>query len=328
MALTTPAVGGKPIRPGRVATTWLALWAAALLTGGFPAAGQDTLDVIPTDSTLTVNSGAEPLAVYQFSERPKKPYLQQLSTPGGVNVLRDAPADHLHHHGLMFAVAVDGVDFWSENEKCGRQKHVRLEQLRPYGRSNVAWLGFLQHIDWVGPEGQRVLLQERRAIDVCRMPDLGPTLLLWRCRLEVPPKTEPVKLGGSAYFGLGMRFVKSMDSGGRFRNADGKTGVEGTNDTPSTWCAYSAAVDGEPVTVAMFNDPANPRGPATWFTMESSFAYLAATLALHKEPLKIARDEPLVLKYGLAVWDGHVEPERIEHTYQRAIRLTHAAGAP
>ena len=62
-----------------------------------------------------------------------------------------------------------------------------------------------------------------------------------------------------------------------------------------------------------------PRRPATWFTMTRPFAYLSATLALHEEPLKVTAAEPLMLRYGVALWDGQVVSERIEESYNRWI---------
>jgi len=110
-----------------------------------------------------------------------------------------------------------------------------------------------------------------------------------------------------------------MDTGGRFINADGKPGVAGTNAARSAWCAYSAAAGGKPVTIAMFDLPANPRHPATWFTMDSHFAYLAATLDLSKQPLVVQAGKPLELTYGVALWDGQIEAEPIEKLYRRLV---------
>ena len=70
------------------------------------------------------------------------------------------------------------------------------------------------------------------------------------------------------------------------------------------------------LTVAMFDHPGNPRRPATWFTMAKPFAYLSATLNLHREPLKVTADNPLVLTYAVALWDSHVEADRINRLYQ------------
>ena len=50
-----------------------------------------------------------------------KPYIKELTSPKGVNPLRDNIPDHIHHHGLMFAVAVDDVNFWAEYKNCGRE---------------------------------------------------------------------------------------------------------------------------------------------------------------------------------------------------------------
>lgn len=41
-------------------------------------------------------------------------YVAEFSPPDGGNVLRDAPPDHPHHHGLMYAVKVNGLSFWEE----------------------------------------------------------------------------------------------------------------------------------------------------------------------------------------------------------------------
>ena len=67
------------------------------------------------------------MAVYKHDQVPFKPYLRELYTPKGVNVLRNAPPDHQHHHALMFAVAADGVNFWEEAAGAGRQVEQRFD---------------------------------------------------------------------------------------------------------------------------------------------------------------------------------------------------------
>jgi hypothetical protein len=41
---------------------------------------------------------------------------------------------------------------------------------------------------------------------------------------------------------------------------------------------------------------------------------------LHREPLKVASDKPLVLRYAVALWDGPVADEQINRIYQQWIR--------
>ncbi len=60
-----------------------------------------------------------------------KPYVDQLLSPAGVQVLRDSPSDHKHHHGLMYALEVDKVNFWEENSRnSGREKQNSLSAVK------------------------------------------------------------------------------------------------------------------------------------------------------------------------------------------------------
>jgi len=279
-----------------------------------------SIGVTPDDGALVVRVGDRVLLRYRYEGVPYKPYVQQLFTPEGVNILRDAPADHLHHHALMFAVAVDGVNFWEEQQQPGRQRHQSFTHYVKAGDANMPdAAGFDEQLEWVNPRTDDLLLQEVRTIRVCQTKDQNATVLQWVAKLSPPAGKDSVTLTGSPYFGLGMRFVVSMDSGGQFVNAHGQTGVENTNDKLAKWCAYVAKADGKVVTVAMFDHPDNVRHPATWFTMEKPFAYLSATLALYKEPLKITAAKPLVLKYGVALWDGQVQTEQIDKLYLRWV---------
>lgn len=299
------------------------VWSCVLAFSGLaPEVALGAEGVQAKAPSIAFKSGERFLMVYQVTENPAKPYISMLYSQAGVNVLRDSPADHKHHHGLMFAVAVDGVDFWSENPKCGRQVNRSQDAARLFAQHGDALEFGPQPIDWVGPDGKKVIVRETRVVGVRRAGPSSATLVTWRTRLEPPPGEDSVTLTGSAYFGLGMRFVRSMDKGGRFVNADGKTGVAGTNNARSAWCAYSASADGKPVTVAMFDSPANPRHPATWFTMDSAFAYLAATLDLSRQPLTVPAGKPLELCYYVAVWDGKVDAATVAAFYREAAAET------
>jgi hypothetical protein len=106
-----------------------------------------------------------------------------------------------------------------------------------------------------------------------------------------------------------------MDRIGQFINALGGQGVEGTNNVSSPWCAYQVSAGNREMTVAMFDHPNNPRHPATWFTMVEPFAYLSATLGLHKEPLSIRPGDICTVVYCVAAWDGVIRAEEIAATY-------------
>jgi hypothetical protein len=291
---------------------------------GFSTLSDTTIAEEPMRISMDVNSvsvyqGQHDLFCYRYEDVPFKPYVQKLFSPGGINVLRDAPHDHLHHHALMYAVAVDGVNFWEEQTEPGRQLHKCFDDMRIDKDGNTSSAGFTEQIDWINPRSGELLLNERRAINVKSIHDVKATLLSWRISLAVPPGKKSMTLTGSHYFGLGMRFLESMDKGGEFLNAAGKSGdiVRGTERiSRADWCAYTAEADGKPVTIAMFGHPENLRHPTHWFTMASPFAYLAATLNLYKEPLEVNSDKPLVLRYAVAVWDGRIDKSKIGQVYR------------
>ncbi len=295
-----------------------------LLAIGFFAVSDTTfaenpMRITTEENIISVHTGDSVLLRYHYRDVPFKPCVQQLFSPRGVNVLRDAPADHQHHHALMFAVAVDGVNFWEEQQAPGRQMHRCFTDSRIDKHVDVPLAGFTEQLDWVNPRSRELLLKEHRTIKACQLDDFKATLLDWQSSFAVPSGKESATLTGSHYFGLGMRFLKSMDTGGQFRNAEGKIGEVVRGDerlVRADWCAYTAKANGKVVTVAMFGHPDNLRHPTQWFTMTKSFAYLSATLNLHREPLKVLSGKPLALCYAVAVWDNRVENEQIENVYK------------
>jgi len=268
------------------------------------------IEVVKNPSTVIINAGGKPIVEYRFSDVPFKPYISQLYTPGGVAMLRDSPFDHKHHHSLMFAIGADGVDFWAELPKCGKQVSKKLET----GDGSIT-----HQLEWTATNGTPALIEER-TIRIHRADGLNATLLTWQSKLQTPKDRGEIKLTGSHYFGLGMRFVTSMDKIGTFTNASGHTGdvVRGDERLAlSKWCAYSAPAEGKMVTVAMFDHPANLRHPARMFTMLNPFSYLSATLNLWKEPFILKAGQSLELRYGVAAWDGKADSAEIEKAYQK-----------
>ena len=246
-----------------------------------------------------------------------KPYVNALYTPAGVNVLRDQVPDHLHHHGLMMALNVNGINFWEETAGSGYQVTEITESKTFYplfgGRN-----GLVSRIRWMNAAKDTEILTEQRWIDARLVPKCEASLTTWTSVCSVPAGQTSVRVAGQHYYGLGMRFVQSMDNNGEFVYAGGEPGPIFRGDerlTEGAWCAYRSAVEGKLVTLAMFDDPGNPR-PATWFTMKEHFAYLSATMRLHETPLEVTADKPMTLRYGVALWDGHRSNQEIETLYQ------------
>jgi len=306
----------------------LAILSAASFNLASCSTTTSVLFVFPDTGLAEIRMNDREILQYRFAGVPFKPYVKELRTPGGLNVLLDSPDDHKHHHALMFALGVEGTDFWSETPGCGSQVSQKVEahSTAKAGGDGSA-LVFTDSLSWEQPDGAKVL-EEERTIRVHGVRDDLPTLLTWESRLTLPQGRAEVKITGAHYFGLGMRFIREMDGKATFLNADNRAGEIYQGDerlTFSRWCALHGTVGGKPVTAAMFDHPANLRHPARWFTMAQPFAYLAATLDLDARPYVLKGPAPLDLRYGVALWDGHVEAGEIETAYQRWVKIEKSA---
>ena len=317
------------MKKANVLASMAAIAMSVVLAGSQAVQAQEPLQVTMDANNIWICEGRSSILQYCYKGVPFKPYVKELYSPGGVNVLLDAPADHLHHHGLMFAVSADGTNFWEETSTAGRQTQIGSTDVQildlfgdPYAWS-ARRVRFAADVYWCPPEGRRPLV-ERRTIEVCRKNTPGTsalaTALAWQSELTTRrSRVQPVTLTGSHYFGLGLRFPRSMDASGEFINADAREGTVFRGEerlVRSNWCAYRATSDGKPVTVAMFGHPDNPREPVTWFTMAKPFAYMSATLGLHEQALEVSPRQPLTLRYGVAIWDRHIPPVQIDAFYR------------
>ncbi len=272
-------------------------------------AGGLALTLVGTSTTVR----AEPAVlgggalVYEPGPAPFKAYVREWTTPAGVQFLLDSPADHIHHHGLMLAINVADVEFWAEQpaDRVGRQVGPSPPTVAD---------GHIEHeIEWRGPDNA-VLLCERRRLRFDRGGDGRPDRLTWHSELRAPPGREAVTLSGRHYFGLGLRFVQDLDGAIEYSfepNAPTEIILEkGTgrprNDerlTGGRWVAARGAVRGQPVTVALL-DAGGLARPTLWFTMSRPFAFVGATLNLHREPLKLEAKSSLTLRWRVVAWDG------------------------
>ncbi len=321
----------------------VACWAALLSCTAAIADPPKSLR-LQMDQDVTIEVDGHTIATYRATESPMRPFLRELWTPGGVQILRDSPHDHRHHHGMMFALSVYGQDFWCDVPGAGREVPKPLEDVHLGGEPATSRVTFTQPLDWVAPNGT-VSLRERRTIsafadskiDAPKKPIPGAdphkinvTLLTWRSILSVPGN-KAVKLGGSDFSGLGTRFAVSMDGPGRFFNSTGHESstlgsdgqaIDNKRVTQSKWCAYTATADNKLVTIAMFHHPKNPQPPYfCHLHIKGGFAFLTGALNVDKKPIAVRPGAPLDLRFGIALWDGAVDKDRVEAVYQKWVEL-------
>ncbi len=264
----------------------------------------------------TLSYAGKPVMVYVFDPQKFKPYVQVLNTLDGYGVLRDSPPDHLHHHGLMYGIKVNGINFWEETPGCGVQKVV--ETSAPEILNDAAGLPqarLVQVLYWLAPEdafqpntNARPLLIEHRILTLTINPEKRETALRWKSEFEVGSKSNVVTLTGQNYHGLGMRFLKELDALAVHLAPQGQPDFSGDQQigkqilTVGPWEAVAFDLPGKPATIALFGDPANARGEPRFFAMKPPFAYLSATQGLDREPLVYRQGEHFELNYLVVLY--------------------------
>jgi len=286
-----------------------------------------TIDLKVDQGELVIRFKGRELLVYAFATNQFKPYVRELHTLRGENVLRDAVPDHLHHHGLMYAVCVNGVNFWEEMPDMGVQKHVEMPlHLVRTDANGLPVARFVERLHWLAQTNRAAadslkaaLLLEERTLTLTVDEQNQEVALCWESRFRVGPKVGKATLHGPNYDGLGLRLPESFNREARFQNSANQPyiGPNTQNVIPARWTSVSGQMGGREVMLVLFGHPDNALGDAHFFTMVDPFAYLSATQALDRKPLTYDAGERFRLNYLLTVYAENKPPESI----QRRCRL-------
>jgi hypothetical protein len=285
-----------------------------------------SMDLRPGTHELEIQYKGQRLLTYAFAPRQFKPYVRELYSLRGQNVLLDAPPDHLHHHGLMYAVKVNGINFWEEATNAGWQRPL-AELSRRVGRhpAGSPQAEFAQTICWVaGPDGAApnpaavALLVEQRTITVTVQESAEEVALEWRSDFAVGPASPRVTLTGAVYHGLGVRFALPFNLTARRQNsARLPYSAEGKQDiTPASWASVSHPLAGQDITLTVFDHPDNAAEPR-FFSMLNPFTYLSATQGLDAQPLEYGPGATFSLRYLITVHGGTPASTWLEQRSQR-----------
>lgn len=246
-------------------------------------------------------------------EPPRRPFLHPVRGPDGAELTElgkphDPTGSHDHHYSLWVAHAnVDGEDFWTESGGAIRHDGFRsLEDGPVFGR-------LIAENRWTIDD--RALLAERRTI-TCYAPQESFHVIDLDLELR-PAGAEPVELGETPFGFLGARVRQSMsvfDGGGEIRNADGDVNEHGAFREPSRWIDTAGPVGPDRWSgIALMDHPENPRHPTAWHCRNDGWMGASTTLG---EPLTIAPEEPLRLRYRACLHHGDAVEGHVERRYR------------
>jgi hypothetical protein len=212
---------------------------------------------------------------------------------------------------------IDGVHYWEEDQSGGRPAGVTRIAEHQVVRLDDAGARIRLRLEY-HPAGKADAVVMDDTVDLTiEMPreddsyrisweqSSRPRRPLRLDRTPLPGEPDGKDYGG--YAGLsfrGDRFLGDVE----LRTSTGKIGGDAQRQ-PARWAALLGSVDGSPVSIAMFDHPANPRHPTPWYFVlrknrggapYSPFWYLNAAF-LNDAPFELAPGHPLTLRYLVRV---------------------------
>lgn len=317
----------RPRLQPRACPSFLGCGLAALLMLGTADAATLTVQTNQVPSEWVVQHQGRTVLRYTFTPGQYKPYVKELRTVEGRDLLRDAPSDHLHHHGLMYAIRLNQINFWEEVPGSGVQKAVETISSPPVtGEGGLPQVSLVQTLHWLAPENAflpdtlgKALLIEHRTLTVTVDEPRREVALHWRSAFEVGRSTREVTWGGANYFGLGARFHADLDATAQHLTGNGPLDLSGNRQDVSRhpWAAVVWNAAGASATFAMLGHPRNHGGAPWFFSMKTPFAYLSATERLDQEPRTLAAGERFTLEYLVIAVATPSTVESLHARYQR-----------
>lgn len=291
----------------------------SLLVVDARAEGHLSIACHESEGRLEIVYDGKTLLLYSFAASQFKPYVKEFRTLEGVNLLVDSPADHLHHHGLMYAIRVNGTNFWEEAPDAGRQEHLGMEGVQASDSPERSTARFVQRLNWTAKSKAPAVLTEERELVLTVEKASEEVALRWRSRFTVG--SAPVKLHGSGYNGLGLRLPRSWDKTAIHRNSEGLpyTKEQKWDVTPARWAAVSHQRGDERGTVLLFGSPRNA-GESRFFSMIDPFSYLSVTQNLDLKPLEYRPGEKFQLEYLVIACAGEKSSEEIARRYAQWMK--------
>ncbi len=258
-----------------------------------------------------LHAGGVPVARYVWrpdlpvTDSPR-PYLHPVRTLAGTPVTEFRPDDHVHHLGASVAVGdVGGANFWGGRTYVTGQGPTWLDnhgEQRHTGFARQSGSGFVETLDWLGPDG-RTLVREQRTVEARPAGPGGWALDVTFVLTNVTGRSFTIQSSatkgraGAGYGGFFWRAPKAPDQPRVFTaDAEGEDAVHGST---ARWLALAGrSPTGQPWTLAFVQpDDADP-----WFVRVVEYPGVGPALAWDR-PLPV--DTAVTRRVVTLVLDGH-----------------------
>ena len=270
-------------------------------------------EFVRTDHSIGWAQDGELIWQFNFSPDDGKPHFHPLRVPGGPELTKLKPEDHVWHYGLWFSwKLINGANYWEQSRETGRSEgrttwgepHIRTF---PDGGAEIT-----MHLDYVHPTG-RVDLSETRVITLSPVAADGSTTIDWSStftagragalldRTPLPHEPDGQVWGG--YAGLSMRLGHGPDPVA-FVNAEGPmTDWVDNRMRPQTSALGVTVYPNQPdsgslaILAAADNMPGDGDDP--WYCINGQPSRFWCSAVLVPKPRQLAPGEQWPLRYRL-----------------------------
>jgi hypothetical protein len=335
---------------------WASVAIVAVAVAVLPLRAANGVEVKVNEAAkrVDVTIDGKPFTSYIWPSTLKKPVLYPLRTAKGTLVTRGFPldprkgerVDHPHHVGLWLNHGdVNGLDFWNNSDAIPAKQAPKMGtiyQRKILDTKSGADKGELAvETAWMTPDNKQLIKETTRFIfrggADSRTIDRITTLTALDQKVVFKDSKEAF---------LGMRVTRALeqpaDKAEVFTDASGKatavpvldnTGVTGKYvssegkegdavwSTRGKWTMLGGTVDGEPVTLAILDNPSNPGYPTHWHAR--GYGLFAANPLGDKqfnEPKEfnftLEPGKSVTFKYRILILGGPSTPDRIEREYK------------
>jgi hypothetical protein len=314
----------------------------------------------PAERRVEVAVDGRPFTSYLYTQSLQKPVLYPIRSAGGAVVTRGYPleprpgerADHPHHVGHWFNYGeVNGYDFWGHSDatpaankpKMGTIVHKAV--IRAAGGAERGELAVTA--DWMVADGATLLREETRFVF-----SGGPGHRAIDRTTTWTAADKPVTFTDTKEGAFGIRVARALDhpskspevlvaadgkgterrvdaSGptGRYIASDGKTG-EDVWGTRGPWMGLTGTVDGQQVTLAIFDHAGNHGHPTYWHARGYGL-FAANPIGQHgydpsQKPvtLTLQPGESVTFRHRILVRDEHMTVDDLNREHDRFAAAT------
>ncbi|WNH11127.1 PmoA family protein [Thalassobellus suaedae] len=288
----------------------------------------------------------------------RKPVLFPIFTASEKRITRGFPInpnpgermDHPHHYGLWFNHGVvNDIDFWNSavipkdpEMRYGRINHVKFLKvesgevgtlkIEKEWRSDIEELLIKEQTRYVfsGDENKRIItlttMLTAPEVDVL-FTDSKEGMFAMRMRRELEiASDEPAILFENNQVTSKSDVLKNEGVSGHYRNSNGIEGYPEVWGKRAKWMQLAGLVDGDSISVCIFDSPKNLNHPPHWMTRDyglygvNPFGSNVYTNGEEQFNYTLKKGESTTFKYQVVIVDGvYPKPEKIETLYSNFI---------